>query len=241
VAIFNQKYFLLFLIYTALCCIYCGTLLVARFISCTNNLKQCTISGLQAVLCVLNFIEAIIFGLFCLIMLWDQLSAIFDNTPGIDALQQKKGESRGKYESLQEVFGERLNWRWWLPLDLPTRVEQEFELECDEMDDPAFAAEEREARHARQYEQQVLAAQRNGRGHAHAHEHEHGHRERGVESIADAHARSVGAPIVFPDAMRHGVHREDGINPLLASLQSPPHSPTLQGLQPRHANKVAMA
>jgi hypothetical protein len=129
VAIFNQKYFILFLIYTLLCCICCGVALIARFISCTNNLKGCSVSGLQAVLCILNFIEAIIFGLFCAIMLFDQLSAIFENTPGIDALQNKKGVARGKYESLKEVFGEPFNYKWWLPLNLPSRMYQDFEHE----------------------------------------------------------------------------------------------------------------
>lgn len=69
VAIYNQKYFLLFLLYTATCCGYCGILLVARFISCTNNLKACSLSGLQAVAAIANFIEAVIFGLFCTIMM----------------------------------------------------------------------------------------------------------------------------------------------------------------------------
>merc|ERR1719445_1261119 len=45
VAIFNQKYFILFLFYTALCCIYSGVLLIARFISCTRDLRQCTVEG----------------------------------------------------------------------------------------------------------------------------------------------------------------------------------------------------
>ena len=44
VAIFNQKFFVLFLLYTSLCCLYAGTLLVARFISCTRNMRQCSIT-----------------------------------------------------------------------------------------------------------------------------------------------------------------------------------------------------
>lgn len=67
---------------------------------------------------------------------WDQLSAIFDNTPGIDALQHKHGVARGRYESLMDVFGEPLCWRWWLPFDLPRKVAADFEAELQLLEDP---------------------------------------------------------------------------------------------------------
>jgi len=148
VAIFNQKYFILFLFYTAVCCIYSGTLLVARFISCTHNLRgfipddvvtravatafpgQCTVGGIHAALAIICFVEALIFGLFVIIMMFDQFSAIFDNTPGIDAMQHRKGVQRGKYESLRDVFGESFSWRWFFPLDLPQKMRIDFEAEC---------------------------------------------------------------------------------------------------------------
>jgi hypothetical protein len=43
-------------------------------------------------LSILNLVEALIFGLFTAIMMWDQLSAIFENTTYIDSLQGKKGQ-----------------------------------------------------------------------------------------------------------------------------------------------------
>lgn len=83
---------------------------------------QCSISAGQSALCVVNFVESLVFGLFVIIMLFDQLTAIFENTPGIDALQQKKGIKKGsKYQALKEVFGEAFNWKWFLPLNLPTQ------------------------------------------------------------------------------------------------------------------------
>ena len=115
------RYFLLFLLYTCLLCVYSGVVLVLRFISCTNNLKQCSISTFQAVLCVLHFVEALVFGLFVSIMMFDQLTAIFENTPGIDALQKKQGIKRGKYESLKDVFAEPFNWQWFVPLNMPQK------------------------------------------------------------------------------------------------------------------------
>jgi len=135
VAIFNQKYFILFLFYTALCCLYSGALLVSRFISCTNHLRQCTVGGVHAALAIICFIEAIIFGLFVIIMMFDQFSAIFDNTPGIDALQNRHGIKRGKYESLRDVFGEPFGWRWFFPLELTPKMRLDFEAEVQrEMD-----------------------------------------------------------------------------------------------------------
>ena len=124
-----SRYFLLFLLYTAACCVYAGTLLVARFISCTHNMRLCPVTPLQTALCIINFVEALVFGLFCAIMMADQLNAIFDNTPGIDALQGKKGERRGRYSSLCTVMGERIGWRWLLPVACPEQLRREFEEE----------------------------------------------------------------------------------------------------------------
>ena len=120
---------MLFLLYTALCCVYAGVLLVCRFVSCTRDLRQCSITPLQTALCIVNFIEALVFGLFCIIMMADQLSAILDNTPGIDALQHKHGAKRGRYDSLKAVFGEPLGLRWLLPVRLPAVVVSDFDWE----------------------------------------------------------------------------------------------------------------
>jgi len=128
VAVFNQKYFVLFLFYTSLCCIYSGVLLIARFISCTRNLRQCTVGGLGAALAVINFIEALVFGLFVLIMLFDQFSAIFD--PNNEDGKPVKQKQRSRYQCLKDVFGEGLSWRWLLPLSMSQKVFDDFEVEC---------------------------------------------------------------------------------------------------------------
>lgn len=236
-----QKYFLLFLLYTCLCCIYCGALLVGRFISCTHNLKSCSIGGLHAVLCVLNFIEAVIFGLFCLIMLWDQLTAIFENTPGIDALQNRHGVRRGWYASLVEVFGERVCWRWWLPLDMPPQIAADFEAEMAQMDDPDADPEYEQAQQAafeqlqrnRQKEVQrqlVIPGARTLADTAAA------GKGKQTATAGSAAAASAGAPVVFPDGYEPlSRDADDDLDPALAALQSPPHSPSMQGLSARHA------
>lgn len=164
----NQKYFMLFLLYTAVCCVYSGYFLVARFLSCTNNPRQCTISGAGTALCILNFVEALVFGLFVIVMMFDQFSAIFDGTarnqdtkngtfsqlipsPVVFFLHSLLRLSHfpalspppphpprlgpvvpiGKYEALCEVFGERLSFRWLLPLDMPDKVDADRDAELD--------------------------------------------------------------------------------------------------------------
>jgi len=232
VAMFNQKYFLLFLIYTATSCLYAGFLLVSRFLSCTGNLSSCSLGGWGAVLCVAVFIEAIIFGLFCCIMLWDQLSAIFENTPGIDAMQNRRGIQRGKYESLQEVFGEPMCWRWWLPLNLPQRIMEDFQQELKCMEDPMVE----EMRRVADWQQVNAQQQQHGIG-----EHVHGgmmHDGRNMPGMHASLLHGVEGPIVFPDGYNYAEHmsmtsvpvERDADDPL-AGLQSPPRSPTLRARQ----------
>lgn len=125
VAMLNQKYFILFLFWTSLCCLYSGIVLIAWFVSCSQvNFTQqtCKLSMGQSILAVMNFVEALVFGLFVIIMLVDQLSAIMDTLP-ID----------GKatiYDNLKEVFGEPLSFRWLLPLALPQKLHILFREQC---------------------------------------------------------------------------------------------------------------
>lgn len=128
VAMFNQKYFLLFLVYTAFCCIYSGVLLVARFISCTGNIRMCTINTIHGALAIINFVEALVFGLFVIIMFFDQMSGIFE-TPAPPYQDTEKAKARGKYECLKDVFGEPFSWRWLLPIAMPRRIREDFHQE----------------------------------------------------------------------------------------------------------------
>eukprot|EP00929_Paragymnodinium_shiwhaense_P108128 TRINITY_DN74445_c0_g1_i1.p1 TRINITY_DN74445_c0_g1~~TRINITY_DN74445_c0_g1_i1.p1 ORF type:complete len:280 (-),score=51.42 TRINITY_DN74445_c0_g1_i1:489-1328(-) len=69
----------------------------------------------QIVGCIIVFFIAIIFGLFTLIMLCDQVSNITSNLSGIDALQGHAAVSRPWRESVQEVMGRGPSIRWLLP------------------------------------------------------------------------------------------------------------------------------
>jgi len=91
--------------------------------------------GAQVVLCVLNFIEALVFGLFVIIMFFDQLSAIFENSDGYDSgseLDKTQKPTITRYQALQQVFGEKFNFKWFLPLNLNDQVVKDFLFELEE-------------------------------------------------------------------------------------------------------------
>jgi hypothetical protein len=73
-----------------------------------------------------------LFGLFTIVMMVDQLQAIFDNTSYIDSLKSVKGSSRSKMEGLESVFGEPFSYRWFLPVNPTFRLLSEFRKVGDE-------------------------------------------------------------------------------------------------------------
>ena len=142
VAMFNQKYFLQFLLYTGCQCLFCLVSLSSRFFYCSklpynyNSSRSphiigdplCNPSPIDVLLCVLNFIEGILFGLFTFIMLFDQLSAIFSNTPYIDQIKGKKGAKKQKYQCLVDVFGEPFSISWFFPTPLTKQMKENWRI-----------------------------------------------------------------------------------------------------------------
>eukprot|EP00484_Ammonia_sp_Unknown_P014859 CAMPEP_0197073360 /NCGR_PEP_ID=MMETSP1384-20130603/210568_1 /TAXON_ID=29189 /ORGANISM="Ammonia sp." /LENGTH=290 /DNA_ID=CAMNT_0042512197 /DNA_START=500 /DNA_END=1372 /DNA_ORIENTATION=- len=150
VAMFNQKYFLQFLLYTGCQCLFCLVSLSSRFFYCSKQpyptdengriirnadlMKHvfngddpmCNPSPIDVLLCVLNFIEGILFGLFTFIMLFDQLSAIFSNTPYIDQIKGKKGAKKQRYQCLVDVFGEPFAVSWFFPTPLTQQMKRNW-------------------------------------------------------------------------------------------------------------------
>lgn len=62
----------------------------------------------------LNLLEAIVFGLFICIMMFDQLSAILDNSTNIGQLKGERGRPIATRRALEKVFGDgpMLLWLW---------------------------------------------------------------------------------------------------------------------------------
>jgi len=149
VGINNQKVFILFLFYTALCCLYSGVLLVARFFSCSKRPRQCSVAGSGTALAIVDFVLCLVFGLFVVIMMFDQLSAIWEGNEEKlrvfnHQMQQREAQLRNgvavgpppqrpkmlsRYEAVVEVFGESLSPKWLLPLPRTAQVDADFDAE----------------------------------------------------------------------------------------------------------------
>lgn len=111
VGIGNHKYFLLFVFYTCLSCIYSFSLVVIRFYSCMSSHghprsyhSTCLDRPTQLMNILGLVIEALLFGLFTSCMICDQASVVTTNMTHIDRL---KGDSAAAnaIAGVIEVFG----------------------------------------------------------------------------------------------------------------------------------------
>mmetsp|Transcript_4566 Transcript_4566/g.13130 ORF Transcript_4566/g.13130 Transcript_4566/m.13130 type:complete len:405 (+) Transcript_4566:157-1371(+) len=113
VGIGNHKYFLLFIFYTCLSCVYSLTLIGMRFFDCMGrhgHIRTHHITCLDKPSQLMNilglFIEAILFGLFTSCMMFDQAGVVMTKMTHIDRLKGG-GESSGSstLAGVIEVFG----------------------------------------------------------------------------------------------------------------------------------------
>jgi len=112
VGIGNHKYFLLFLFYTFLSCIYSMTLVVFRFVLCmkmSHHLDghrhhlHCFDQPTHLLHILGLMVESLLFGLFTSCMMFDQWDVVISNVTHIDKL---KGDAGGeRVGGITEVFG----------------------------------------------------------------------------------------------------------------------------------------
>ncbi len=111
VGIGNHKYFLLFVFYTMLSCIYSLALIITRFASChavrgtgkSIRHYSCLDHPTQLVNILGLLIEAVLFGMFTSCMIFDQWDVIFSKLTHIDRI---KGQTvSGALAGVAEVFG----------------------------------------------------------------------------------------------------------------------------------------
>jgi len=116
VGIGNQKLFLLFVGWTSVVCGYALILIVSRFVLCAVENKACGNEG-HLLFVLFLFIESMLFGLFTLCMLGDQLSSLRTNQTQIDKLKNEKHEVKVE---VNEVCGTpsdlAFHWGWFFPL-----------------------------------------------------------------------------------------------------------------------------
>lgn len=159
VAMFNQKYFVLFCFYTSLCCLFCIISLITRFLICQGRRpgitepllddqghqrdmelhgedSWCKGGGADVLMCIINLFEGILFGLFTMIMSCDQISSIISNVTYIDTLTmnsselKKRKKKASSMDNLAFIFGEPFGIRWFLPTPLTPKIKENFKNLC---------------------------------------------------------------------------------------------------------------
>ena len=117
----NHKFFLLFIGYTNLSCLYSLALVTYRFATCMNKLtgpKCMSGNGMDYIYVSLLVLEAILFGMFTACMITDQWPGV---TTGVSQIDKLKGEDGSKSEAshdFNEIFGgdRGVTLEWFLPV-----------------------------------------------------------------------------------------------------------------------------
>jgi hypothetical protein len=118
----NQKFFVLFTLYIALISVHALFLCIHHFIYCVSDEWRgpgCNAFSPPATVIFLLFLlfEALLFSIFTMIMFGSQMSAIWNDETGIEALKKEKGSwhRRSKWKSIQAVFGRKFGFGWFSP------------------------------------------------------------------------------------------------------------------------------
>jgi hypothetical protein len=119
-----------------------------RFFACSNSPRKCDITGLQSALCIITFVEALVFGLFVAIMMFDQLSAIVGENEDAQAHYEEELSKyntamrrgiadymplptppppKSTYIALKEVFGGPFALSWFLPFNTPKGLDDLYD------------------------------------------------------------------------------------------------------------------
>lgn len=116
VGIGNQKLFLLFILFTSIVCGYSLVLVMCRFAACAFYGGDCGAES-HFLFILFLFLESLLFLLFTLCMLGDQLSSLHSNQTSIDKLKNQKHEIR---VDVNEVCGSPIESRfqinWFIPI-----------------------------------------------------------------------------------------------------------------------------
>ena len=145
VGFYNQKHFLLFLVYVFLGSTYALVLIAKQCYNCFNDNCWMFLEGGTLVIAGLSLYLGLLFAIFEVVMFYDQISCIVDNTSTIDKLQKKRAikdgkkveevetiESRTWQQNICEVMTgsihEGVSWKWFVPTDIePTLfIENEY-------------------------------------------------------------------------------------------------------------------
>ena len=150
VGFYNQKHFLLFLIYVFLGSSHALFVIGMKAGFCLNDHRhQCPLfSDIQPVVIAgASMFMALLFDLFVIVMFCDQMSCILDSTSTIDKLQKKRAKTqnnekkedpsmqhkpRTAWQNICCVFtgdpNGSFSWRWFYPIDIQNEMNLEKEF-----------------------------------------------------------------------------------------------------------------
>ena len=126
---FNQKHFVLFLIYTEFASVYSIILIIIRAIYCQidNDSNLCreplSENSVHFLLALISLMLLGLFFLFMAVMIQDQLKCISHNTTGIETLKKELIVERSQMENFSEAFGGKFGIKWFFPFSLPGSIE----------------------------------------------------------------------------------------------------------------------
>eukprot|EP00049_Salpingoeca_infusionum_P002533 m.57819 g.57819 ORF g.57819 m.57819 type:complete len:254 (-) comp11634_c0_seq1:48-809(-) len=120
----NRKYFLLFVVYTFISCLLTIIIIIRSVLSCIDaaphrnrdvGLGDCETWPVMSIIAASTVgVEAIMFGLFTLIMGCDQFSSIFSDQTTIEKMKEVHNDESCSLGNFSEVFG-RPSVFWCLP------------------------------------------------------------------------------------------------------------------------------
>ena len=134
VGYYNQKHFILFLIYVFLGSLHAIILIAWQSYDCFNQNCFMFVQGSMIFFSGLTLFLGVLFCIFVAVMFYDQISCIIDNMSTIDKLKYKRAikegkradideqKSRTKWQSICEVMSgkhtEGFNIWWLFPTDI---------------------------------------------------------------------------------------------------------------------------
>ncbi|KAH8390361.1 hypothetical protein KR200_012023 [Drosophila serrata] len=126
----NQKYFVLFTFYIASISVHTLFLVLTQFAECVkNDWRTCSPYSPPATIFLLLFLtfEGLMFGIFTIIMLATQLTAILNDQTGIEQLKKEEARwaKKSRLKSIQSVFG-RFSLAWFSPFTEPSSCRTKF-------------------------------------------------------------------------------------------------------------------
>ena len=114
-----MKFFLLFLFWTFVGSSYAAVAAIWRAIACYKS-RLCFVPSTPILaMGIFSTVMAIFFAIFVVAMAWDQYTGLTTDTTAIEAMKAWDETARSVGEGLVDACGEKMGWRWFLPIAMP--------------------------------------------------------------------------------------------------------------------------